>query len=61
MSYSFHFPLWFGLLKIKSANRLRREERGGQVSVWRLGDMCFVWKRYAKKNGAAHPPKASPS
>lgn len=43
MSYSIHVPLPFGLLKIKSRTNLRSAELAGQVPVWRLGEMCFVW------------------
>ena len=57
----FHLPLLFGLLKIKSSNRLRREEKEGRVPFWRIGDMCFVWKTAWKKPGPAHPAEKPPS
>jgi hypothetical protein len=45
MGYSVHVPLWFGMLKIKSAEKLRRDERRGSgMPVWRVGNMCFVWR-----------------
>ena len=62
MAYSFHLPLVFGLLKIKSSDRLRSEERDGRVPVWRLGDMYFVWKSARKKKPpSARPAEKSPS
>jgi hypothetical protein len=56
LQYSLHFPLWFGLLKIKTAKRLRKEERAGRVPVWRLGTLCFVWIAAGTKIGFDRPP-----
>ena len=52
MAYSVHVPLWFGMLKIKSARKLRRDERHGDVPVWRVGNMCFVWR--GRTRASAH-------
>jgi hypothetical protein len=49
MAYSMHIPLWFGLLKIKSTSALRRDEREGRVPVWRVGNICFVWRRFERQ------------
>lgn len=57
MSYSLHIPLWFGVLKIKTIGRLRKEEIDGLVRVWQIGDIYIVWKPAAKKNDVASPPK----
>ncbi len=51
MAYSVHVPLWFGMLKIKSARVLRHEERYAGAPVWRVGNMCFVWSR-RRRNSA---------
>ena len=57
MSYSTHVPLFFGLLKIKSATRLRKNERNGSVPMLRMGDMCFVWiPAVRKKVSNVAPP-----
>ncbi len=42
LSFSVHIPMGQKVLKIKSANRLRDCERGGQARVLRLGDMVLV-------------------
>jgi hypothetical protein len=66
MSYSLHIPLWFGLLKIKSWDRLRSRERDRHLPVWRLGDMYLVWipkaKRTSVENDSAadSPPESAP-
>lgn len=66
MGYSVHIPLWIGILKIKSASRLRDSERHGRARVWRLGATRIVWSKggdsrspdQQKKNpGQTHRPE----
>jgi hypothetical protein len=67
MSYSLHIPLWFGVLKIKSWDRLRSRERDRHVPVWRIGDMYLVWIPKAKRTSAENnsaavlPSESGPS
>ncbi len=37
-------PLYFGRLNVKKARYMRRDERHGEVPVWRLGSVCVVWR-----------------
>jgi hypothetical protein len=45
-----------GILKIKNAKRLRRNERNGRVPVLRLWNLCFVWIPTKKKSDGNRPP-----
>ena len=44
-------PLFFGQLKVKRSRHLRRDERHGEVPVWRVGNVCVIWRpRQAAKD-----------
>lgn len=54
MAFSRHIPLGLGILKVKTASLLRREERNKEVPMWRVGHLCFVWqKRKTLRSGPA--------
>jgi hypothetical protein len=53
-------PLWFGTLKVKHRERLRYEERWGQVPVWRFGrSLCVAWWPRGSERRAAGPAEAA--
>lgn len=48
-------PLYFGRLNVKKARHLRRDERHREVPVWRVGNVCVVWRpRQLNKSSARH-------
>ncbi len=51
MGFSLHIPLPGGVLKIKSSDRLRYEERFGDFGIWKLGSICLVWWPNSRKSG----------
>ncbi len=52
MGFSIHVPLWSGVLKIKSADRLRSRERQHEVPALRVLSIWLVWQ---SKSGDKRP------
>ena len=52
MSY-IRIPLLFGNLRVKKASQMRRDEWHRQVPVWRVGQMCIVWRPRRRHKDAA--------
>ena len=61
MGYSYHIPLRRGLLKIKSRDRLRYEERYNEVPVWSFMGVWFVYLRTQPTNAATDANPDSPA
>jgi len=48
-------PLFFGQLKVKNSRHLRRDERNREVPVWRIGNLCVVWRPRENAKGPTPP------
>lgn len=55
MAYSLYIPFLSRYLKIKSTDKLHREEKSGKVPMLRLGSICILWTQPAKPKRSAAP------
>jgi hypothetical protein len=55
MAYSLHIPFSSRYLKIKSADKLRTEEKNGNIPMLRLGSICILWMPASKPKRSAAP------